>query len=119
MSRQVHAQSVVYDQVDFFLGTNRVSVPIGSLQTKLFVNNVLLPWTLEDGTLVPDSSIVSTKIYYNEISGSPGYNNIRFFPDRVGFWRLNVIWSTTEIIKEYDILGAKSFSGGLNASFTQ
>jgi hypothetical protein len=118
MSRQVHAQSVVYDQVDFFLGTNRISVPITSLESKLFVNNQLLPWTLEDGTTVLDISIAATKIYYNEIAGSPGYNSIRFFPDRIGFWRLSIKYSTIEIIKEYDILGTKSSSGGLNASFT-
>lgn len=117
MSRLVHAQALIYDQLDFYAGTTRISVALASLQSRLFVNNQLLSWTLEDGVLVADSSISATKIYYNEISGSAGYNSIRFFPDRVGFWRLVISYSTTEIIKEYDVTSAKSATGGLNASF--
>lgn len=118
MSRLVHAQALIYDQLDFFLSNTRISVPISSLQSKLFVNNQLLPWTLEDGTAIVDSSISASKIYYNEIAGNPGYNSLRFFPDRVGFWRLIITYSMIEIIKEYDVTSAKNSTGGLNASFT-
>lgn len=117
MSRLLHAQTLIFDQVDFYLGSSRIFVPLSSLQSKLFVNNQLLPWTLEDGSSVLDSSISSTKIYYNEISGNPGFTSLRFFPDRIGFWRLILSWNTSEVIKEYDVSGAKNSTGGLNASF--
>lgn len=117
MGRLLHAQALVYDQVDFISGTVRQSMPISALSLKLFVNNQILPWTLEDGTTVVDSSISSTKVYYNEISGHSGFNSIRFYPDRIGFWRLVFNSPLIEVIKEYDIIGAKAATSGLNASF--
>lgn len=119
MGRLLHAQTLIYDQLDFLSGSLRLSVPISQLEVKLFVNNQALPWTLEDGTSVIDNSISAGKIYYNEISLNPGYNSIRLFPDRVGFWRLIFKWLSTEIIKEYDVTSAKGSTGGMVASFTQ
>lgn len=125
MGRLVSAAAVVSDQLDFYAtpgGIVRVTgiVP-ASLSLKVFANNVLLAWTLEDGTLVPDSSVVAGKVYFNEIGSSPGFYSVRTFFDRTGFWRL--VFTNpglgVEIVKEYDVLPADSFrpSTGLNASF--
>lgn len=118
MSRLLHAQSLVYDQLDFYLGTQRVPVGVTEIEMKLFVNNQLLPWDLVDGSSVVDGAISASRVYYNGISSAPGYSSIRFFPDRVGFWRLIFSRLGVEIIKEYDITSAKNSSGGLIASFS-
>ena len=112
-------------QLDFFLrlgSINRVSgVPAVNISVKVFANNVLLPWSLIDGSIVPDSSVISGSIYFNEISSNPGFYSIRIFPDRIGFWRLVFLNSTlsTEIIKEFDAVPPgvlRPSTGGLNAS---
>jgi len=90
----------------------------------IFANNAVVAWPIADGTNIPDSSVASGTVYFNEIPGSPGYYSVRFFPDRVGFWRLDfrVTALGQEIIKEYDIVASSVFTpgvtgNGLNASF--
>lgn len=124
MSRALPAACLVRDQLDVFdpAGsiTRATGITTSDLSITLFLNNVKVNWSLMDGSAVADSSISSGFIYFNPISGSNGFYSIRFFPDRVGFWRLVVRHATLEqeIIKEYDILAAtSSASGGLNASF--
>ncbi len=125
MGRNVSSGSLVRSQADLFFpagSTNRVDgVDVSSLTLKVFANNAPLAWALVDGTSVQDSAISSGSVYFSEISGSPGYYSVRFFPDRVGFWRL-VLRSASlgaEVALEFDVTTPVPQAGGLNASFTK
>jgi hypothetical protein len=125
MGRIISAGSLARAQADFFFPTgssNRITnILYSSIQSKLFFNNSILPWQLVDGTSVLDSSISAGKIYFNEISGNLGYYSVRFFPDKIGFWRLILknISSDPEVVLEFDTTSPQAPSGGLNASFTK
>jgi len=92
-----------------------------SLLLNIFVDNGLLAWPLADGTTVADSSVAAGTVYFNQISGAPGYYSVRFFPDRVGFWRLifREMTLNEEVIRSYDVTPARPgpASNELNASF--
>lgn len=129
MNRIVSAGQVIRDQVDVYSTAGRIArqqrLTVAAFTTKLFLDNVLQTWPLLDGSTVPDSSVSSGSVYINEISGNLGYYSVRFFPNKVGFWRLLVTVSglNTEDILGFDVVAAGSFggssgSGGLNASFT-
>lgn len=129
MGRLVSAGSIVRAQLDFFNSpTSIVRVPgISIIQTALttFVDNSILGWSMVDGTLIPDASVASGYIYFNEITSSPGFYSIRFFPDRIGFWRIILLCPSLsqEKIIEFDVVAATTFAptstGGLNASFVK
>lgn len=129
MGRIVPAGTIVRDQLDLYVSPGHIEramgVVVSNLQSRLFVDNAVVTWPLTDGSLVFDSSVCSGKIYFNEISGSPGFYSIRFFPDRVGFWRL-VLTSfslNSEKVFDFDVVNSGFFStssapsGGLSASF--
>lgn len=74
--RIVQANQAVLDQVDFFQsdGFTRVTGLAASiLISQIFFNNLLQPWPLISGLGVTDAQVVSGKIYFNEIPGSPGF----------------------------------------------
>lgn len=96
-------------------------IGISQLSLAVFVDNGLLAWPLVDGSLVPDSSVSAGTVYFNEISGSPGFYSVRFFPDRTGYWRI-VIGNAAlgaEVVKEFDVVPANPIGppNGLNATF--
>jgi hypothetical protein len=125
MGRLISAGVLAYDQLDFFFPAGSVSrvagIPVSGLQMQLFVNNQVLAWPLVDGTMVPDSGVSAGSVYFNEIPAAPGFYSIRFFPNRVGFFRLvflNPSYSA-EVEKEYDVLPPgvlRPSAGGLIAS---
>jgi hypothetical protein len=123
MGRQVPAGCLVYDQIDLFMPAGSINRVVGESYTTLglntFVNNILVTWPLADGTFVADSSISAGTVYFNQITGSPGFYTVRFFPDRTGFWRLIFREATLgeEVILSYDVIHARSGPGELNASF--
>jgi hypothetical protein len=127
MSRLIAAGTVVYGQLDFFNPPTirATGIVLANLTLTLFVNNQILNWPLEDGSAIADSSISAGSIYFNEISGSPGYYAIRFFPHQIGFWRLIIKHNafSQEVVKEFDVIASGSLkptsSAGLNASFVQ
>lgn len=127
MSRLVPAGSLARDQIDILdggTGPDRVElVTLPDLTVKVFFNNTPLSWPLADGSLTADSGISAGTVYFNELSGEPGYYGIRFFPDNVGYWRVCIRYSVTgqEITKDYDVVPGASGRGGngLNASFTR
>lgn len=124
MVRSLAAGALIRDQLDFYFPTNSkarlVGVQAASLLTHLFFNNEPLMWPLYDGTTVVDASISAGTIYFNEISFSPGYYAVRFFPDKIGFWRLIVANPSiaTEQILAYDIHASSCAPNGLQFSFT-
>ena len=124
MGRSLPAGQLIYDQIDLYMPAGSINRVVGEsyslIQLNTFVNNSLLQWPIANGINVADCSISSGFIYFNEIYMSPGYYSIRFFPDRVGFWRLVFREPTfgQEIIRSYDIIPARSNSGNdLVASF--
>lgn len=127
MSRLIAAGAVVYEQLDFYNPptTRATGVVPANLTLTLFVNNQVLSWPLEDGSAIADSSVSAGSVYFNEISGSDGYYNIRFFPHQIGFWRMIIRHNalSQEVIKEFDVIASGSLkptsSAGLNASFVQ
>ena len=120
MTKITITNRITYDQLDFYIGTLRdTGVHLARLSLVLFVDNVRLGWSFVDGSLVPDGDVSPGSVYFNTISGSPGYYSIRFFPDTPGFWRLIVTDSISgdETIREYEIVPQFPQSSGLNASF--
>ncbi len=95
MSQTVSSSSVAYAQPDFFLAGSRLTgiVP-NDLTPSVFANDVLLAWPLEDGSEVPDSAIQAGTVYFNEISSRPGFYSLRFWVDRVGYWRIVLLHQT-------------------------
>jgi hypothetical protein len=129
MSRLVSAGALVRDQLDLFVpntGTRAVGVQAVAMSVRVFVNNSTMPWVLADGTTVPDSSASAGTVFVNEIHDSPGFYSVRFFPDRVGYWRVvvSIPSLSAEVSKDFDVVvagyfgSAPSGSGGLTASFT-
>lgn len=123
MGRIVSSGCLVRSQVDLYFPAGSSSrftgAPASSVSATVFANNVLLAWPVADGSLVLDSSISSGTVYFNEIPQAPGFYSVRFFPDRVGFWRI-VIRSDAlgaESILEFDVVAPAKPDGGLNASF--
>lgn len=123
MGRNVSSGSLARAQADFFQisGQRVVGVVWSTLAAHVFVNNAALPWPAADGSAVQDSSISAGKVYFNEIAGSPGFYSVRFFPDRVGFWRI-VLRSDSlnaEVVLEFDVAAPAPPAGGLNATFVK
>lgn len=123
MGRNVSSGSLARAQADFFhvSGQRVVGVVWSTLAAHVFVNNAALPWPVSDGSTVQDSSISAGKVYFSEIAGSPGFYSVRFFPDRVGFWRI-VLRSDSlnaEVVLEFDVAAPAPPTGGLNATFVK
>lgn len=125
MGRQVPAGQLIRDQIDLFMPAGSINRVVGesytSLALKIFADNGLLAWPLADGTTVADSAVSAGTVYFNQIVGAPGYYSIRFFPDRIGFWRLvfREMTLNEEVIRSYDVIPARPgpASNELNASF--
>lgn len=121
--RLVRNNEVVLDQADFFQpdGFTRVTgLTIAQLQSALFFNNALLPWVFVTGASITDSQVASGKVYWVEVPGSPGYYNVRFRPNAVGYWRLLITYTAGQQImaQDYDVSGAPpNMDVGLQSSF--
>lgn len=124
MSRTVQAASLIRDQIDLYSSgaTRATGVTVSDLALALFFNNAQVPWPLVAGSAVMDASISSGSVYFEEIQGSPGYYSVRFFPDRVGYWRLVLRHPVlnVEAVRDFDVApSAAPAPSGLNASFSK
>jgi len=125
MGRSISAASLVFDQIDLYNPPGSITRVAGVLAANVsisvFSNNVPLTWAIQDGSAVPDSSISAGIVYFNEIIGQPGFYSVRFYPDRIGFWKIvfSVPSIAAEVIREYDIspMSSSASANGLNASF--
>lgn len=125
MSRSISAASLVRDQIDLYDPPGSITrvagVTAAAVSVTVFANNTPIPWPIQDGSVIPDSTISAGIVYFNEIVGSPGFYSFRFFPDRIGFWRLvfSIPVIPAEVIREFDIVSSKMLApaNGLNASF--
>lgn len=121
--RLVRNNEVVLDQADYFGpdGFTRVTgLTVADLTYAIFFNNTLLPWVFVTGAGVTDAQVASGKVYFIEVPGSPGYYNVRFRPNAVGYWRLLLTYTAGEQImaQDYDVSGAPAnMDIGLQSSF--
>lgn len=121
--RVVQQNQVVYDQVDYFQsdGFTRVTgLTYSGVILNTFFENVAQPWPLSNGLLVTDAQVASGYVYFNEVPGSPGYYNIRWRPNAIGYWRLLVTYVPGQQIEaqDYDVVaGYPVVETGLSASF--
>lgn len=121
--RVVQANQVVLDQVDFFQpdGFTRVTgLNPGVLVSQIFFNNVIQPWPLVSGLGITDAQVVSGRIYFNEVPGSPGFYNVRFRPNALGYWRNLLTYPAGQQVaaQDFDVVqSAPAMEGGLHASF--
>jgi len=120
--RLVQNNQVVFDQADFFLsnGFTRITgLTISDLTMDIFFQNVTQPWLFVSGVGVTDVQVVSGRVYFNEISGKPGYYSVRLRPNAVGYWRLILSYTAglQTVGQDYDVTAATSTDAGLRASF--
>ena len=121
--RIVQANQVVLDQVDFFEPdgfTRVIGLTVGDLINEIFVQNVRQPWTLVNGVGVTDAQVGSGTVYFNQIPGQPGFYNVRFRPNAVGFWRnlLTYTVGTQISAQDFDVVqSAPLLESGLKSSF--
>lgn len=121
--RIVQNNRVVYSQVDFFQvdGFTRVTgLSSSTLSLNIFFNNLPQPWAFVNGLTVTDAQVVSGSVYFNEIPGSPGYYNVRWRPNALGYWRVIITYSIGLQIEaqDFDIIQTSlPADGGLSASF--
>lgn len=123
--RLVQINQTVIDQADFFEPdgfTRVIGLAVSDLTHELFFDNILMSWPLIDGTSVPDASVVSGNVYWSEVAGSPGFYNVRFRPNAVGYWRNLVTYTAgTQIMgQDFDVTSqVPQAETGLRASFTK
>jgi hypothetical protein len=123
--RIVQANQVVLDQVDFFQMdqfTRATGLSPASLVSEIFYNNLLQPWALISGVAVTDAQVVAGNVYFNEIAGSPGYYNVRFRPNAVGYWRNLLTYSAGQqiVAQDFDVIeGSPAIEKGIHASFVK
>lgn len=124
--RLVQINQVILDQVDFFEAdgyTRKAGLAIGTdLTHEVFFDNDLQPWPMIDGTTVTDAAVRSGNIYFNEVPGSPGFYNVRFRPNALGYWRVLINYPAgTQIMgQDYDVVAqVPAAETGLRASFTR
>jgi hypothetical protein len=121
--RLVQANQVVLDQADFFQpdGFTRVTGLIpSSLVSQIFYNNVIQPWPLVSGLGITDAQVTAGRIYFNEVPGNPGFYNVRFRPNALGFWRNLLTYPPGQQIsaQDFDVVhSGPVMEGGLTASF--
>lgn len=125
-TRILHNNQIVLDQADFFESdgyTRVVGLTTAELLLQVFYQNEAQPWPLVSGDDLPDTQVVSGKVYWSEIPGTPGCYNVRFRPHASGFWRVLITYPAGyQIIgQEYDInkTASETTSGGLKPSFTK
>ena len=125
MSRLVQVGAVLKAQLDFYASPGSATRVTGltnaNISVVLFKNNSVTSWPVLDGSLVLDSAISAGSIYFNEISGAPGYYSVRFFPDSTGFWRLSSVYSDVDQVLEFDLTSSQSLvptNDGFIVSFT-
>jgi len=123
--RLVQTNQVILDQADFFQSdgfTRVLGLGVADLVAQVFFKNAPQPWALMLGNGVTDAQVKSGTVYWNEVPGSPGFYNVRFRPNAIGYWRLLITYTAGEQImaQDYDVAAQVPLAeSGLKASFTK
>lgn len=122
--RLIQINQVVFDQADYFQSdgfTREVGLGAGDLTHEVFYRNILQLWPLVDGTLISDAAIKSGNLYWNEVPGSPGFYNVRWRPNALGYWRILTTWAGPPaqiMAQDYDVVDQPvASSSGLRSTF--
>lgn len=119
--RVVPANTLVYDQLDWFQGdffTRIGGIGVGDLGLVVFVNNAVTAWPLVTGVGVTDAQVKPGNIYFQELT--TGYYGVRFRPNALGYWRLDFRYATgaQAISLDYDVVSKlDAVASGLHANF--
>lgn len=120
--RVVPANTMVWDQLDFFQGdffTRVTGIVAADLVLVLFVNNAPMSWTLVTGSGVSDAQVRPGRVYLDEVAA--GYYGIRMKLNTIGYWRLGFRYAVgvQEIALDYDVVNVPDVASlGLRANFT-
>jgi len=123
--RLVQINQVVLDQTDFFESdgfTRKAGLGLSDVTHEVFFANILQPWPLVTGIGVSDAQVRSGQVYWNEVPGSPGFYNVRWRPNAIGYWRVLISYTVgTQIMgQDYDVISqVPAGETGLRASFTK
>jgi hypothetical protein len=121
----IQINQVVFDQPDFFESdgfTRKTGLVVGDLTYEVFFNNTPQPWVLIDGSSTTDSQVRSGTVYWTEVPGSPGFYNVRWRPNAIGYWRVLITYTAgTQIMgQDYDVVATlPQAETGLRATFTK
>jgi len=125
VNRSVPTSTLVFDQVALYAvdGVTRVtSAAASGLIIKVFLNGALQNWTVAAGAGVQNAQISSGTVYFQEISGAPGFYSVRMFLPAPGFWTFSLVYTSVlqERVLSYDAKASSSDCGssGIIASFT-
>lgn len=122
-TRLVPSNQLVMDQADFFGvdGFTRVTgITVAQVTGQVFFQNQPQPWVLQSGEGVPDTQVVSGRLYFSEVNGMPGFYSLRWRPNAVGFWRilLNFPSGLQSTVQDYDVVPLPADTvGGLKSAF--
>lgn len=120
-TRLVQVNQVIFDQADIFQSDqfNRVTgLQTTDVTMTLFLNNTVVSWALVDGTSVLDTQVVSGSVYWNQLTN--GSYGLRFFPNSLGHWNLNITFpGTSQIVGiSFDVVNLPlAVESGLTAGF--
>jgi len=112
---------LVLEQVDLFLAdgkTRAQDVTQADLQLRVFLNGTQVDWPLVSGQGVQDTRVTAGRVYWTEFSA--GFYDIRFFPNRVGTWRVVLTYPAHDqaISLSYDVAPQyQSTPSGMSTSF--
>lgn len=121
--RLIPINRVVIDQADILAPddfTRVTGLTVADLTATLFYNNVAQPWTFISGATVMDAQVAAGAVYFNEITGQPGFYSVRFRPNAVGFWRacLSYAAGPRALSFGYDVVQEPPLvASGLKSSF--
>jgi hypothetical protein len=124
-ARFLQVNQIAIDQADYFAsdGYTRITgITVADLTNQMFFNNAQQPWALVNGLGVSDTQVVSGRVYFHEVPGSPGIYSVRFRPNAVGYWRLvlNYPAGLQVLAQEYDVSAqAQVATSGVKSSFTR
>lgn len=119
--RVVPANTLVYDQLDWFQGdffTRIGGLVPANLALVVFVNNTVTAWPLTSGVGVTDAQVQAGRVYFQELT--TGYYGVRFRPNALGYWRLDFRYAAgvQAISLDYDVVTKLDMAAtGLHASF--
>lgn len=84
---------MIQEQVDLFLEdgkTRAQGVVPADLQLKIFLDGSQVDWPLLSGVGINDPRVTAGRVYWSEFT--TGFYYVRFFPNRVGTWRLVITY---------------------------
>lgn len=116
--RAIQPNKVVFAQADLFNDdkTRKVGVGASEVACVVFWDNTILPWPLVDGSGTAAVQVSSGRVFWSELL--PGFYNVRFRPNAIGYWRIVITNVAQEVTFDFDILlDGQVAASGLRVAF--